>query len=493
MTDVIQNLLVLYAGLLFINLALSTALWWRSGDPLYRALVSVWAATVVSFVVQGVFVQNDLVVTWAFASVFPVNLALAHLVSLVTGVPLHRRRYVAVLLFAVAAAPLLWWTGADFTLIALPVALAVCLPALVTAIESVAHGRRSLSISARALLVSSVLFSAHNVDFAFLRDQPRFAALGFTLATLIIFSLSITAPAVVLELVAQREARVSAEMEAAHRIQTRMVPPDTRVPGLEIVSHVRPAESVGGDYLDVHSFGEQSWLLLGDVTGHGLGAGLVMLMAQSTISSILQSRDDISPRELNLLANRILHSNLRRLDEARHMTVVSLRREAGNVFSVSGAHDDIYIVRASTAEVEPLPLSHFPMGLGFIDDLGIEEVGEDTFQLDAGDLLFIGTDGITEAAPGGDPLRGMFGEDALKELLSDHAAAPLCEIRDVLLTRLEAFTGGTYDDDVAFILARATAEEDTGAATRGAVLAGTAPSAAPATAAGADRGLVTHS
>ncbi len=473
MTDVVQNLLALYSGLLVINVALSAALWVRDRDPLYRALVFVWASTAISFVAQGVFVQSDLAVTLGFATVFPVNLALAHLVSLVTGTPLPWQRYVLVLLGASAVATVFSWSGADFTLVALPVAVAVSLPALVTAVRSAMRGWGSLTISSRALLVSSVLFSAHNVDFAFLRDQPRFAALGFTIAILIVFALSITAPAVAMEQVVQREARISAEMEAAHRIQMRMIPQDTNVRGLEIVSHVRPTASVGGDYLDVYTFGEESWLLLGDVTGHGLGAGLVMLMAQSTISSILQSRSDISPRELNWLANRILHSNLRRLDESRHMTMVSIRRDADHRFRVSGAHDDIYIVRAATGTVETVSLTHFPMGLGFFEDLSVDDVGEDGFELAPGDLLFIGTDGITEAAPDGDPRRGMFGEEALKRLLVANAEASLPVIRDTLLGRLDDFTGGTYEDDVAFLLVRATgASEAPATSTAAAAIAG---------------------
>jgi len=453
MDPVVQNLLALYVGLLLINVALSAAMWRHNRHPLYRALFFVWAGTAGSFVLQGAFVQSPLAIALAFTSCFPVNLALAHLVALATGVELAWRRLTVVMIAATLLSLGLAAAGFGFTAIALPIAVAASLPSLVTAVRVIATRWRTLTISGRALVVSSILFSAHNIDFAFLRDKADFAPLGFTLATLIVFALSITAPAVVLELVTQREARIATEMDAARRIQLRIVPRDAALPGLEIVSHLRPAASVGGDYLDLYAFGQQSWLLLGDVTGHGLGAGLVMLMAQSTISSILQTRPDISPRELNWLANRILYTNLRRLEESRHMTVVSLRRVAGNRFTVSGAHDDIYIVRAR-GEVERRAITHFPMGLGFLDDLRLEDVAEDTFSLEPGDLLFVGTDGITEAAPGGDPRRGLFGADALTALLAQHARAPLEHVKKVLVDRLDAFTEGVYDDDVAFLLVR---------------------------------------
>lgn len=458
MTDVVQNLLVLYVGLLLINVALAATLWWRNGGALYRALFFVWASTAVSFVAQGALVQSDLAVALGFVSVFFVNLSLAHLGSLATGVSLAWRIFVAILVVAIAASVAAFLAGLSFTTVALPIAIAVSLPALVTAFRMLSTRWRSLSISVRALAVSSILFSAHNVDFAFLRDKPDFAPLGFTIAILIIFALSITGPAVVLELVTDRQARIANEMETARRIQARIAPHDVSLAGLEVVSYLRPADDVGGDYLDLYSFGEDSWLLLGDVTGHGLGAGLVMLMAQSTISSILQTRPDITPRELNWLANRILNSNLRRLEENRHMTVISLRRSAGNRFTVSGAHDDFYIVRESGA-IEQRTATHFPLGLGFVDELALDDVGQDTFELHEGDLLFLGTDGVTEASPGGDPNRGLFGDEAVAALLAEHARSPLQDIQRALIAKLDAFTGGVYHDDVAFLLVRARSAE----------------------------------
>jgi serine phosphatase RsbU (regulator of sigma subunit) len=178
-----------------------------------------------------------------------------------------------------------------------------------------------------------------------------------------------------------------------------------------------------------------------------------MLMAQSTLSSILQTRPNVSPSELNWLANGVLYRNLARLEESRHMTVASLRRQAGNRFTISGCHDDLLIVRAS-GSVERRALTHLPMGLGFTDELRAEDVGEDSFVLEEGDLLFVGTDGITEAARGGDPRQGFLG-DSLADLLTRRSREPLQCIKQALLDELERFTEGVYHDDVAFMLVRA--------------------------------------
>ena len=98
------------------------------------------------------------------------------------------------------------------------------------------------------------------------------------------------------------------------------------------------------------------------------------------------------------------------------------------------------------------------MGLGFVDELAADQIGEDTFVLEDRDLLFVGTDGITEAARGGDARRGFLGE-RLAELLARHSHEPLQQVKQALLDDLEQFTNGIYHDDVAFLLVRARDSE----------------------------------
>jgi serine phosphatase RsbU (regulator of sigma subunit) len=453
----VKNLLILYAGLVLINTALSAALWYKSRDLLYRSLVLVWGSTLLSYLAQGVLAQSPAIITYSFATVFLVNLALASLVSQSVEMPFRWQPFATGLILALALTAIFAAENTSFLLMALPVTVAVSLPSLVVATRVARHWRL-LSVVTRGLVVSSVLFSLHNIDFAFLRDRPALAPLGFTVATLIIFALSITAPAVVLERVAERHARMDVEVETARRIQTKLLPGDVRLPGIEFVSYMHPAESVGGDYLDIHTTPNGSWLFLGDVTGHGLGAGLVTLMAQSTVSSILEARPDIRPAELNFLANRILAANLARMGEQRHLTFVALRSVGQNAFLVSGSHDTAFIYRATTQQVEPFQLTHFPIGIGFIGNLGKDDFLEQTILLNPGDALFVGSDGITEAAWGGDVTKGQFGEDALIEILRNKGTLPLPELKSALLDRLDAHTGGVYHDDVSFVIVRTATE-----------------------------------
>lgn len=82
--------------------------------------------------------------------------------------------------------------------------------------------------------------------------------------------------------------RMQSELTIASRIQAGVLPRAVDVPGLEISAAMRPASEVGGDYYDVIPTPAGCWFGIGDVAGHGLPTGLVMLMLQSAVSSLLR-------------------------------------------------------------------------------------------------------------------------------------------------------------------------------------------------------------
>ncbi|MSR88107.1 MAG: hypothetical protein EXS67_00425 [Candidatus Margulisbacteria bacterium] len=249
--------------------------------------------------------------------------------------------------------------------------------------------------------------------------------------------------------------RASVELNLAQRIQTEILPKTPEIPGLELACYMKPADEVGGDYYDVVVAGEYSWVLLGDVTGHGLGSGLVMFMAQSILTSILQTRDAIEPANLNYLANQILYKNLQRLDEQLPMTFVSLRFHEGRSFTVSGCHDNFLIYRATSQSIEMLSLDHFALGIGFSDSFVREDYTQSAYTLAVGDVIFMVTDGITEAFFGGNVTLEQYGEERLKGLFLKHAAGSAEDVKVALIAELDEFTGGIYHDDVTFIVAKA--------------------------------------
>ncbi|MEZ4322307.1 MAG: SpoIIE family protein phosphatase [Myxococcota bacterium] len=465
MTDALANLLGLYAGLLLMNTIISAFMWWTQRGLLNRDLLVMWAAMLLAFIAQGAasanFEHNAMIVVLSFSTLWFANLSYARLVTRLIGLDVPVRMSVVVIAIALALGFSAYSAGLHFTFIALPVAIGVVFPAVVSAGGALLNHWSSLSITGRAMMVSCLAITVHELDYPFLRHLPEYSAMGFTIAIVVVFALSIFAPAVVLEVVTREQATVAAEMDVARKIQLRVLPGVKElagVPDLEINGFMRPADEVGGDYYDVCNLGGTSWILVGDVTGHGLGSGLVMLMAQSVIASILHTRgSEITPSELTFLANRVLFRNLVRLGDMRSMTIVALRKDPGSQrYVYSGNHDHVYIYRADSGAVETLEVSQVPHDLGFLDEFPQSEYSERSFELGPRDLLLMATDGVTEAAREGVYSKGMFDPGRVKDLLAAMGTEPLQDIRDRLLGDLEAFTGGVYHDDVTFLLARPT-------------------------------------
>lgn len=204
----IENLLVVYAGLLCINVVLSALLWARQRTPLNRDLFFVWASQVLAFMLQGLAQGGTLVIVSGFSSVFFSNLAVAFLLARVVGLPVPWRSYLALWVAGCAAGAIAFAAGQAFWAVALPVCLPVALPLLHTVARVVRSRRSALTTTGWALAITCLAFSAHNIDFAFLRDRAEFAVAGFIIAILLAFALGATAPAVVLERVAEERARV---------------------------------------------------------------------------------------------------------------------------------------------------------------------------------------------------------------------------------------------------------------------------------------------
>jgi serine phosphatase RsbU (regulator of sigma subunit) len=248
--------------------------------------------------------------------------------------------------------------------------------------------------------------------------------------------------------VAERE-RLEKEMEIAARIQTSILPRALAVPGLEIAASMRTASEVGGDYYDVVATADGCWLGIGDVAGHGLGTGLVMLMMQSGFGALARKMPDAAPRDLVLALNAMLVDNVRdRLRQREHATLTLVRYRQDGTLTYAGAHEEILIRRAATGRCERLETPG--AWVGAKRDIAAGTV-ETTARLEAGDLLVLYTDGLIEAT--GRDGRERFGGDRLVTLIEDHSAADPAALRDAILAALDAFAP-RLDDDVTLLVAR---------------------------------------
>ena len=184
-------------------------------------------------------------------------------------------------------------------------------------------------------------------------------------------------------------------MELASRIQTSILPPYLGIDGLDIAAAMQPASEVGGDYYDVFAVENGCWIGIGDVAGHGLSTGLVMLMIQSGFGTLGRQNPRAEPSELLPFLNDVIYDNVRmRLSHDEHATLTLLRYHRNGIVRFAGAHEDIIIYRRRTGACEIVPTPG--PWLGARRYIGAATINN-TIQLEDGDLLILYTDGIIEA------------------------------------------------------------------------------------------------
>jgi serine phosphatase RsbU (regulator of sigma subunit) len=238
------------------------------------------------------------------------------------------------------------------------------------------------------------------------------------------------------------EAR-EAELGLVRRIQTSLLPTQLAIDELEIAAKMVPTEQVGGDYYDVLPGG---WIAIGDVSGHGVNAGLIMLMLQSITAATVQSRPEASPRDQVIAINRVLFANIRhRLQRKDYATFTLLRYEAGAV-RFAGAHEEILVWRAKTGACERIETPG--PWIGAADGLD-HVIVENQLALEQGDLLVLYTDGVVEAK--GEA--GRYGIDRLCAAIAAHARDPIGEIPSAVIASVTAWAP-LPDDDMSIVVAR---------------------------------------
>jgi serine phosphatase RsbU (regulator of sigma subunit) len=190
--------------------------------------------------------------------------------------------------------------------------------------------------------------------------------------------------------------RMKMELDLTRQVQRKILPKTeelNQISGLDIAGFMQPATEIGGDYYDVlHQDGKVK-IGIGDVTGHGLESGMLMLMVQTAVRTLLENNETDSRQFLNAL-NRTIYHNVQRMDSEKNMTLCLLDYENGKV-RISGQHEEILVIRKGgmIQRIDTLDLG-FPIGLEeeITDFIAYADV-----QLFPGDTIVLYTDGITEA------------------------------------------------------------------------------------------------
>jgi serine phosphatase RsbU (regulator of sigma subunit) len=235
------------------------------------------------------------------------------------------------------------------------------------------------------------------------------------------------------------------EMKLAKKIQTSLLPENGRLGEYQIAAVMRPADEVGGDYYDFFETDTgEKWVTIGDVSGHGVDSGLIMMMTQTSIFSILNRTAGYTPSKMLSSINSVIRKNILRLDMKRYMTLIALKL-GDNKVTVAGKHQDIVIMRCR-GDVEIIPTSG--TWIGIADDIG-SVMKNHEIKISKGDMILLYTDGASEAA---DINGEMFGDERIIKSFKEKNSLPINEIIQNMLNEINSFQTKQEDDITIMII-----------------------------------------
>jgi PAS domain S-box-containing protein len=249
----------------------------------------------------------------------------------------------------------------------------------------------------------------------------------------------------------QENVRMSSELEITQRLQQMMLPRDEdmrEIADLDISGSMEPASEIGGDYYDVVCKDGGVVIGIGDVTGHGLESGVIAIMVQTAVRTLLASGQYDSRKFFEAL-NHVIYDNVRRMHCDRNLTL-SLLHYQNKVVTISGQHEEVLVVRRNgdLERYDTLDLG-FPLGLerdisGFIH--------EGMFPLRTGDVMVAYTDGITEAT---NCANVPFGVERVCEAVRTSHGQPARSVREAVLRSLREHIGGQdLLDDISLLVVK---------------------------------------
>jgi len=245
--------------------------------------------------------------------------------------------------------------------------------------------------------------------------------------------------------------RMGAELEISRQLQQMVLPTQeelNKIKELDIAAFMVAADEVGGDYYDILQHEGLIKIGIGDVTGHGLASGVLMLMVQMAVRTLLIN-GVTDPKIFLDVLNRAMYSNVQRMNSDKNLTLLLIDYHRG-VLHLSGQHEEILLIRQTTGLVERIDT----FDLGFI--VGLEEdisgfITNMEITLQPGDGIVLYTDGITEAM---DMDKNQYGIERLCAIISQSWYQSAITIQHAVIEDVHRFIGKqkVFDDITLLVL-----------------------------------------
>jgi len=243
-----------------------------------------------------------------------------------------------------------------------------------------------------------------------------------------------------------------AQMNLARAVQQqlyKMSPP--KIDGFDYAGSAFPADATGGDYFDLIQLpGDCVGIIIGDVSGHGIGSALLMVELRAFIRAFAQKSDDVG--EILTLVNNALVSDLE-LDRYATLIFCRLHPETGTLVYASAGHTPGFIFDSSGTVKHTLDSTDIP--LGFMKNHAFS--CKDPIRMEQGDFLALLTDGITDTErPDGE----FFGLERALEYIGKHYRESAQEIVNGLYKTAHDFADGMPQiDDITAVVCKTTGNQ----------------------------------
>ena len=241
--------------------------------------------------------------------------------------------------------------------------------------------------------------------------------------------------------------KIDDELRTAREVQNGRLPSaEPHIPGYRVYGSNTPARIISGDYFDYIDLPEnRSGIVIADVTGKGLPAGLLMAMCRSVLR--LTAMATASPSEALGLVNRHLFPDVRE-DMFVSLIYIVLDNDTGRLKMSRAGHDAPLLFRAETGDIETIKAPGLALGIdaGDVFDRVTKDVG---IEMKQGDCLLLYTDGVCEAV---DDYDNEFGLEKLEQVFAKAAALGAERVVESIRQEVSVFAGDQPQmDDITMI------------------------------------------
>ena len=240
--------------------------------------------------------------------------------------------------------------------------------------------------------------------------------------------------------------QLQSELELSQVIQRGLLPQHVpSIEGMNLAAFNRPAQIVGGDYFDFVDFKDgKHGLVMADVSGHGVSAGMFMSSLQTAFHTLVPELD--SPLDVLERINRLY---IQTINFATFVTIFfgKYDPQTRTLSYANAGHSSAYLHRVATDREIWLRPTGPAIGLTEGFTIRREEI-----QLEPGDILLLYTDGITEAT---NHQGILWGEDKLAEIIRQNADSSAGQLIQKIVVALKDYTNGSpLDDDVTLVISK---------------------------------------